>query len=283
MRTRPVKHPEPDADRRLSEGPHQELGVGHGRERQLRGSADPGRVTRPESSRPLDVHLAAGHVQVGPRCRGQSSTSAGDGSGDPERGRLDRRYRPAGRVRHRRPPAPSRRRARPPAPRPGRNPGAVPATSGRNHIWTKWTGSRGASGSIRYASLRSACTMPEPALIRCASRGKTTPELPAESEWCSEPESTQVTISESRCGWSSYPELSLDAVLVVHQQRAECDVARVVVRAEGEAVPGGRTGRRRDETVPGAADLDPRVLPISHARQPTTDDGRPERPATYPE
>ena len=47
--------------------------------------------------------------------------------------------------------------------------------------------------------------MPVPALIRWASPGWISPECPVES-WCtSEPSSTQVTISMSRCGWVSKP------------------------------------------------------------------------------
>jgi hypothetical protein len=74
-----------------------------------------------------------------------------------------------------------------------------PGVSGIIHIWTKCTGSL-------VDSFVSECRIPVPADIRWASPGRITPELPIESRWVNSPESTQVTISASRCGWVPNPE-----------------------------------------------------------------------------
>nr|CRL81045.1 hypothetical protein CPGR_04259 [Mycolicibacter nonchromogenicus] len=68
------------------------------------------------------------------------------------------------------------------------------------HICTKCTGSQ-------EESFFSECKMPVPADMRCASPGWMTPAFPIESRWLSAPDSTQVTISASRCGWVSKPAL----------------------------------------------------------------------------
>ncbi len=76
--------------------------------------------------------------------------------------------------------------------------GSSPGSSGRSHICTKRVGVC-APGS----SLRSECSTPLPALMRCARPGWITPAFPCESSWTRLPSSTQVTISVSRCGWVS--------------------------------------------------------------------------------
>ena len=117
---------------------------------------------------------------------------------------------------------------------------------------------------------------------------------PDESVCASEPDSTQVTISTSRCSWSGKPGPGPEPVVVVAHQRAERDVLRVVVRAEGERVPGEVALTPGEVTVGSPADLDahlhdcarapppaPARLPLRHqhggrtrSRAPPTEDGK---------
>ena len=68
--------------------------------------------------------------------------------------------------------------------------------------------------------------------------------------------STQVTISTSRCGWSSKPGRPAQQVVVVADQRTEADVVRVVVAAEREGVPGEMSLTSGEEAIGSPADLD---------------------------
>jgi hypothetical protein len=76
--------------------------------------------------------------------------------------------------------------------------GSTPSVSGCTHICTNRTGSS-------PDAFRSECRTPLPALMRCTSPARRTPELPAESACSSAPDTTHVTISMSRCECSSKP------------------------------------------------------------------------------
>ncbi|ABL84083.1 hypothetical protein Noca_4588 [Nocardioides sp. JS614] len=75
--------------------------------------------------------------------------------------------------------------------------GGVPGSSGVSQAWTKRTGPSGPASSEWVT--------PVPADSTCTTPGVTTAEWPAESSCRRAPESTQVTISRSRCGWLSKP------------------------------------------------------------------------------
>ncbi len=74
----------------------------------------------------------------------------------------------------------------------------MPVSSGVSQTWTKRVGPDDACAT-------SACTTPEPADSTCTVPGMTAASCPWSSAWISAPDSTQVTISWSLCGWSVKP------------------------------------------------------------------------------
>ena len=147
-------------------------------------SADGPAPGPPSSSRP----------RPRPRRRAAAARRAGRGTRRGRAGRPAARRPPYGSAGRRpRRPAPGRpRRGRPPA---RGAPGAPPGESGRTHACTNRVGPDAGSAT-------SACRMPEPALIACTVPGPIGEVWPVESVCSSTPDSTQVTISVSRCGWS---------------------------------------------------------------------------------
>ena len=160
----------------------------------------------PQASRCRRSHLdpTPRHEKVAARRLGQPPPHPGRQGGHPQGGVGGADADGSVRVRTRDDRHPVGRPARLRTPRPDHGPAALPTSSGRSHICRKCTGSRGRSASGEgVVALR----VHDPG-SGAHPLGQPSSDDPGVAvrvgvgEW---PDSTQVRISASRCGWSPYP------------------------------------------------------------------------------